>query len=210
MNTKIIATLNHRYAVQIFDAVRKISPKDLHTILESARLAPSSVGLEAWKFIVVENIELRAQIREAGFGQVKITDASHLILLAYRTDHENISRERLERTAKTQNVEVESLAGLKKMTEETIASKVSTGEYENWAKAQTYIALGIMIETASLLNIDTGPMEGFDAKKVGELLHLPEKNLKVATMLALGYRGKDPIAQRSKTRRDFTDVIEYI
>lgn len=210
MNAEIIETLNHRYAVQTFDAVKKISSKDLHTILESARLAPSSVGLEAWKFIVVENTELRAQIRKAGFDQAKITDASYLILLTYRTDHENVSRERLERTAKTQNVEIESLAGLKRMTEETIASKVAIGEYENWVKAQTYIALGIMIETASLLHIDTGPMEGFDAEKVGALLHLPEKNLKVATMLALGYRGKDPVAQRPKTRRDFTDVIEYI
>lgn len=209
MNEKIIDALNFRYAVQTFDPNKKVSSEDLRTILESARLAPSSIGIEAWKFIVVENPEIRAQLRVAGYGQPKITEASHLIVLTYRTDHENITQERLERTARTQDEPIENLSGLKNTLETGIAQKVDAGAYESWAKAQTYIALGMMMETASLLKIDNAAMEGFNNDKVDEILGLREKNLKVATMLAIGYRGEDPVSHRPKTRRDFSDVIEF-
>jgi nitroreductase len=67
-----------------------------------------------------------------------------------------------------------------------------------------------MIETASLLGVDNGPMEGFDPIVVDEVLGLKEKNLKSLTMLALGYRGEDPTALRPKVRRSFDEVIEFI
>lgn len=210
MNKEIIDALHFRYAVQTFDPSKKISSEDLTTILESARLAPSSIGLEAWKFIVVENPELRTQLQTAAYGQSKVTEASHLVVLTYRTDHESITRERLERTAKIQNQPVENLGGLKAMADGGIAKTVADGSYESWMKAQTYIPLGMMIETASLLKIDNAPMEGFDAGKVNEILGLASKKLKVATMLALGYRGEDPVAHRPKTRREFGDVIEFV
>ena len=210
MNKEIIDALRFRYAVQTFDPTKIINSEDLHTILESAQLAPSSIGLEAWKFLVIENKDIREQLKAVAYGQSKVTDASHLIVLTYRTDYENIANERLERTAKTQNESVENLSGLKSMAESGIARTVADGTYESWMTSQTYIPLGIMMETASLLKIDNAAMEGFDANKVNEILGLKDKNLKVATMLALGYRGEDSVAKRPKTRRDFADVIEFI
>jgi len=210
MNKEIIDALRFRYAVQTFDPTKIINSEDLHTILESAQLAPSSIGLEAWKFLVIENKDIREQLKTVAYGQSKVTDASHLIVLTYRTDYENIANERLERTAKTQNESVENLSGLKSMVESGIARTVADGTYESWMTSQTYIPLGMMMETASLLKIDNAAMEGFDANKVNEILGLKDKNLKVTTMLALGYRGEDPVAKRPKTRRDFDDVIEFI
>jgi len=68
----------------------------------------------------------------------------------------------------------------------------------------------MMIETASLLGIDNGPMEGFDPAAVDELLGLKEKNLKSLTMLALGYRAEDPASLRPKVRREFDEVVEVL
>jgi nitroreductase / dihydropteridine reductase len=210
MREEIIKALNWRYAGKIFDPNKKVSDENLKTILESARLSPGSSGLEMWKFLVIQNPEIRARIREVGDDQPKITDASHLIVIAHRTDPENISRERLERTSKIQNQPIEELGGLKKSAENAVNKHVANGTFECWAKAQTYIPLGIMIETAALLGVDHGPMEGFQPDKVDEILGLKEKNLKSVTMLALGYRGEDPAAKRPKIRRSFDDVIEFI
>jgi nitroreductase len=88
--------------------------------------------------------------------------------------------------------------------------KRSAEEIDMWLKTQTFIPLGMMIETAALLGIDAGPMEGFDPEKVNEILGLPEKNLKVSTMIAFGYRGDDKYAEIPKTRRDFSDAVEII
>jgi nitroreductase len=211
MNEEIVKALNWRYATKIFDPNKKISDEDLHTILESARLSPSSNGIEMWKFIVVGNNETRAKLREAGFGQPKITDASHLVVIAYRTDsEENSTKERLERTSKIQNEDINKLEGLKTMLDGSIVQKVKNNSLECWIKSQTYIPLGIMIETASLLGIDNGPMEGFQSDKVDEILNLKEKNLKSVTMLALGYRGEDPASTRPKVRREFDEVVEFV
>jgi len=208
---QILKALNWRYATKIFDVNKKVDEEDIHTILESARLSPSSVGIEAWKFIVVKNPEMRAKLKTVGYMQPKITDASHLIVIARRTDVvENITREALERTAKIQNVLIDDLGGLKNLIDGSIQGNNKNGTLEAWVKAQAYIPLGIMIETASLLGIDNGPMEGFDANAVDELLGLKEKNLKSTTMLALGYRGEDPVADRPKVRREFDEVINFI
>ncbi len=210
MEQSITKALAWRFAVRTFDPTQIIKSEDLTTILESGRLAPSSFGTEPWKFIVVENKEVRAKLRAAGYDQAKITDASVLIVIARRTDmRDHIMDELVARTAKTQGVTTDSLSGFKQMLDGAVAGK-NDDELDAWARAQTYIPLGTMIAAASLLSIDSGPMEGFDAAKVGEILGLDAKHLKATTMLALGYRGDDAGAVRPKVRRDFDSVVEFV
>jgi nitroreductase len=208
-STDILEALNWRYAVKTFDASKKLSSEDLGTILESARLAPSSIGIEPWKFLVVNNPELRGKLRAAGYDQTKITDASHIVVIAARTDAAVLPDELIARTAKAQGKTTEELSQLHQMASGAIAGR--SGEtLELWLKSQTYIPLGIMIETAALLGIDACPMEGFDPAKVGEVLGLEAKNLKAVTMLAIGYRGDDAFASLPKTRRPYDEIVEVI
>jgi nitroreductase len=207
---KVIDALKWRYATKVFDKEAKIKASDLRTILESARLAPSSFGTEPWKFIVVENPDVRAQLRTAAYDQSKVTDASHIIVLARRTDAEKITPELIARTAATQGKSEADLVALKEMVEGAVAYKQGAGVYDGWAAGQTYLALGVMIETASLLEIDNCPMEGFDRAKVDEILGLKEKHLASVTMLALGKRGVDTYATLPKTRRNFDEVVEFV
>lgn len=210
IHKKIIDALQWRYATKIFSKEAKVNAKDLQTILESARLSPSSFGVEAWKFIVVENPEIRAKLRAAAYDQEKVTDASHIVILARRTDAENIAGELIARTAIAQSKSESDLATLKQMVEGSIAFKQGAGTYDAWSAGQTYIALGIMIETASLLGVDNCPMEGFDNAKVDEILDLKTRNLASVSMLALGARGEDGYAALPKTRRSFGEVVEFL
>lgn len=206
---EIVKALSWRFATQSFDASKKVSEDDLHAILESGRLSPSSFGIEAWKFLVVVNPEIRAKLRAVAWDQAKVTEASHLIVIARRTDvRENITNELISRTAKTQGVGEEALAGYRGMVEGSMAGR-SDAELDTWVRAQTYIALGIMMETASLLGIDNAPMEGFDPVKVDEILGLKEKHLASTSMLAIGYR-LEGAPVRPKTRRSFEEVVEQI
>lgn len=211
MNETIINALSWRYAVQSFDTSKKVSESDLRTILESGRLSASSFGLEPWKFIVVENPALRTKLAAAGYGQAKITEASHLIVIARRTDaRENIVAERIARTAKTQGVTESALDGFKQMLDGTILGR-DDAALDTWNRSQTYIPLGSMMEAASLLKIDNAAMEGFDPKGVDEALGLTAKHLTATTMLALGYRSeKDEAAKRPKVRRNFDEVVEFV
>lgn len=210
MQEQIKKALSWRYAVKTFDPAKKVKDSDLNTVLESAHMAPSSFGIEAWKFLVVSNPEIRAKIRAVSYDQTKVTDASHLIVITHRTDvRENIARELVERTAKTQGKDISELKGLEEMVTGAISYKLGDA-VDAWAQAQTYIPLGMMIETAALLGIDAGPMEGFSGAEIDEILGLKEKNLATVTMLALGYRGDDEFADLPKTRRVFNEVVEFV
>jgi len=210
MKEEIIKALKWRYATKVFDSAKSISEEDLNTILEAGRLSPSSVGLEPWKFIVVENKDLREKMKAASYNQAQITDSSYLIVIATRTDSENISDELIKRAMIAQGKTAEDLAGLKQMADGFITGQKGAGNLEGWFKSQAYIPLGTMIETASLLGIDNCPMEGFDPNKINEILGLASKNLTATTILALGYRGEDVYSKNAKIRREFNDVVEII
>lgn len=212
MTEHILNALNWRYGVKKFDTTKNVSDELMATILEAGRLAPSSVGIEPWKFIVVKNPELRTKIRAAGYDQEKITDAPYLVVLAQRTDAENLTKELVARTAKAQGKTEEDLAGLAGMADGSIGLSWRTPEgLEKWLAAQTYIPLGMMLQTAAMLGVDAGPMEGFDAAAIDEILGLKEKNLHTVTMVSFGYRSADDeFATFPKTRREFEDVVEVI
>ena len=205
---EILKALNWRYAVKIFDKNKKIADEELNTVLESGRLSPSSLGLEPWKFFVINDIKTREAIYEYS-KQPKILDASHLIVLTYKTNLQEIIKERLERTAKIQNQKIEELDKYKLFLEDATKNKTEI-ELDSWLRSQTYIPLGIMTLTATLLGIDNCPMEGFQNEKIDEILNLKDKNLKSVTMLALGKRGEDDYALKPKIRKNFEEAITII
>lgn len=209
-NEEIIKALEWRYATKIFDPAKKVSDEDIHTILESARLAPSSTGIEPWKFIVVVNPEIRKKLRAVGYDQSKITDASHLVVIARRTDGDALPGELIERTAKIEGKAPEDLEGLRKMAEGAIGARSDEKVRGEYLARQSYIPLGIMVETASLLGVDNCPMEGFDPDQVASILGLGAKNLYPAAMVAFGYRGDDAHAKLPKVRRSFDEAVEFI
>lgn len=210
MQTSILEALRWRYAVQSFDPSKMVSSEDLNVILEAGRLTPSSFGLEPWKFLVIENQEIREKLQAVAYNQSKVTDASHLIVLARRTDmRANGVTDRITRTAKIQHQEVGSLDGFKQMLDGVVAGR-DDAALDAWNARQVYIALGVMMATASVLNIDNAAMEGFDEAGVNAVLGLGERSLSATAMLTLGYRGNDETASRPKVRRSLEDVVEFI
>lgn len=206
----ILDALQWRYAVKVFDSTKKVAEQDVQTILEAGRLSPSALGVEPWQFLLITNAELRTKLREVGYDQPKITDASHLIVIARRTHaREALVSELLSRTALQQGVDVSALEGLRAMVQGNI-DRMDDVALDAWVRAQCYIPLGVMVETAALLGVDACPMEGFDPRGVDAVLGLAEKHLHATTMLALGYRGDDPAAARAKVRRLPSEVITVL
>ena len=70
-----------RHACKVFDENKKISDTDMKDILEFGRFSPSSFGMEAWKFLVISNEDLKAKLRPACWDQVQVTSCSHLVIV---------------------------------------------------------------------------------------------------------------------------------
>ncbi len=197
----ITEVLNWRYATKQFDSNKKISKENLDTLLEVLRLSPSSYGLQPWKFIVVNNIEMKSKIREIAYDQSQITDSSQIIIFANKKNIDsNLVDEYLQFTAKEKNISIEKLEGFKGMINGSFAGR-SSESLINWATCQLYLALGNFLTSCAILDIDACPMEGFDRNKLDELLGLSSMNLESKVIVAIGYRSEDDKSALSKKIR---------
>lgn len=204
----VITQLNWRGATKSFDANKKVSEEDFAKLMEAARLAPSSFGLQPWKVVVVKNPELRAQIRAAGYNQPQITEASHLVVLCSRT---NFGEQDVEKFVQSivdeRGVPAESLADYKGMMVGAVTGR-SAEAADNWNARQVYIMLGVLLETCAMANIDAAPMEGFDNAAVDKILGLSEKNLASRVICGIGYRSEnDWVSKVKKVRFPKEEVI---
>jgi len=89
---EILEKLQWRYAVKKFDPSKKISEADWFILEESLRLAPSSYGLQPWKFIVVQDPKIRAALTPVSWNQTQVEDCSHYVVLATLTKIEVLWR----------------------------------------------------------------------------------------------------------------------
>ena len=175
-----------RYATKKFDPARKIAPDTWAALEKATMLAPSSYGLQPWKFIVVTDPTVRAKLKGVSWNQPQITDASHLVVFARRSELNAADVQRwIDRIAEVRNAPHAALAGFRDMMLGSVASPAATpgGGFETWISRQCYIALGFFLAAAAMLGVDACPMEGFDPAQYDQILGLPAMGYK-ATVLA--------------------------
>jgi nitroreductase len=206
----IIAALRWRYATKQFDASRSISESDWDIIEQSLVLTPSSFGLQPWKFLVVKDPAIRTELQPESWGQPQVTEASHYIVMAARTDLTAADIDTwVNRMAEVQGKSADAVAPLRGMIAGFAEAK-SCEERHQWNVRQVYIALGQLMTTAALLEIDTCPMEGISASGYDRILGLERSGYATVVACALGYRTEsDKYATTPKARFDRMRVIEY-
>lgn len=199
----LLQHLNWRYATKRMTGER-VPQEKVDYILEATRLSASSMGLQPYTILVVENPELRKQIQKVALNQPQIVEASHLLIFAAWNDvTETEVDEYMQNIAEVRGIPVESLADFKASLMNGVVSRPQEQKYE-WAARQAYIALGTALAAAAEQAVDGTPMEGFDPAGLDELLNLKEKGLRSVALLALGYRHTeaDFLATAKKVRRD--------
>jgi nitroreductase len=208
----IVQQLQWRYATKKFDTERKIPADAWQALEQSMVLAPSSFGLQPWKFFVVTNPELRQELLPHTWKQSQVVDASHLVVFAIRNDIQAADVDRfLERMSAVQGTPVENLAGFGNVVKGFIDRPPYPLDVNEWSKRQLYIALGEFMTAAAMMGIDTCPLEGFMPPEYDRVLGLTEKGYAATVLCAAGYRAADDkSADRPKVRYETAEVVEYI
>ena len=188
----VIAALHWRYATKKFDPTKKLSPGEWAKFEQVLQLSPSSYGMQPYRFVVVTDPALREQLKPAAHGQSQITDASHLVVFAARTDVTADDVEHyMERISAVRGVD---RAHLERYAS-TIKGDVVTGPRHDiareWCARQAYIALGSLLTFAALVSVDVCPIEGFDPARFEEILGLPAQGYGAVVLAAVGHRAAD-------------------
>ena len=208
---ELLTQLRWRYATKRFDATKAI-PADTWSALEQALLlAPSSFGLQPWKFVVVTTPAVKQQLRAASWGQAQVTDASHYVVFAgLRTTTEADVDRFLQCQSQVRGTPLESLAGYRKVLVDFLAKGWASKDLAAWNARQGYIALGQFMTAAAMLGVDTCPMEGIDMAAYDRILGLDGSRYTTLCGCAAGYRAADDkYATAAKVRFPLGEVIEH-
>lgn len=203
--------LNWRYAVKKFDSTAILSEKEIHQIIESIRLSPSSLGLQPYKVIVVENQELREKLIPVSWDQDKVAKSSHLLVLAcYNKLDENFIDARINLLKRVQGLSDERATSYKERIM-TFIKGMSPESQAEWIKKQAYIALGIALASLAQMKIDSCPMEGFTPSEYDRILGLEKSGLTTTLVLPIGRRAaNDYNASLPKARNSLDEFAVFL
>ena len=190
----------------------KVAEDKVERILEAARLAPTSSGLQPFEIFVIKNQEVKEQIRPVAWNQSVITDCSHLLVFAawdtYTADRINYM---FDLTNEIRGFKNEGWENYRQMLLDSYPQKDAEENFNHAAK-QAYIAFSQAIAAAAFEKVDSTPIEGFDPEAVDKILGLREKGLRSAVLLPLGYRkeSEDWLVNLVKVRKPIKDLVTVI
>ncbi|MFD2541478.1 nitroreductase family protein [Lacinutrix gracilariae] len=208
---ELLDKLNWRYAAKAMNG-EKVSEEKIERILEAARLAPTSSGLQPFEIFVIKNQDIKEQIKPVAWNQSVITDCSHLLVFAawdtYTADRINYM---FDLTNDIRGFKNEGWENYRQMLLNAYPQKDAEENFNHAAK-QAYIAFSQAIAAAAFEGVDATPIEGFDPAAVDQILGLPEKGLRSAVLLPLGYRKEDAdwLVNLVKVRKPMEDLVTVI
>jgi nitroreductase len=210
--SELLNKLEWRYACKKMDPAKSVPQDKVNRIVEAARLAPTSSGLQPFEIIVVTNPAVREQIKPKAWGQAQITDGSHLLVFAA---WDNYTAERINMMFDLTNAQRggtnEGWENYRQMLLKNYPARSPEVNYEHAAR-QAYIGLGAALIAAAFEEVDATPMEGFDPKAVDEILGLSARGLRSVVLVPLGYRAAegDWLANLKKVRRPIAQFVTEV
>ncbi|MCX8533468.1 NAD(P)H-dependent oxidoreductase [Chryseobacterium luquanense] len=205
---ELLEKLNWRFATKAMNG-QKVPQEKIDKILEAARLAPTSSGLQPFEVIVISNQEIKEQIRPHAWNQPQITDCSHLLVFAA---WDNYTEERINKMFDLTN-EIRGFKneGWENYRQQILAMYPPRPAEENFTHAakQAYISFSAAIIAAAFEGLDSTPMEGFSPEEVDKILNLKDKGLRSVLLLPIGYRNSenDWLVNLAKVRKSKEDFI---
>jgi len=198
----LLDNLNWRHAVKAYDPTKKISEEKINQIVEAARLAPTSSGLQPFKVIVVRDQALKEQLAVGALNPECMKDCSHVLIFA---GWDRYTEERIDEvynfTTDERGLPRGRFDSYTSMLKKTYLVQSQEENFAHIAR-QTYIALGLALAQAAELKVDSTPAEGFSNEVVDQVLNLQAHGLKSVSLMYIGVANpeNDWIAPMKKVR----------
>jgi len=192
------AIINRR-SIKSFDSKHTMPEGEIKKLLSLAVLSPTAFNIQHWRFVIVDNKELRNKIKGESWGQSQVTDASLLIVLAGDLMAWNKSTKRYWRNAPkgVQEFMIPAIRDYYDAKPEVQRDEVM--------RSCGMAAMNLML-SAKDLGYDSCPMDGFNFDAVAKLLNFPSDHIPVM-FVAIG-KGLEGPRPRSG-QLDIEQVVQY-
>lgn len=162
----VVDAIQTRRSIKAFDPQHKMNETEINKLVSLAMLAPTAFNIQHWRFVVVEDPSLRAQIQAVSWNQAQVTEASLLIVLVADVQAWQKQPDRYWKDA-PQAVADFLVPAIKKYY-----TGHEQAQRDEVMRSCGMAAMNIML-VAKEMGYDTCPMDGFDFDAVAKLLNLP-------------------------------------
>ncbi len=195
-----LSAIRERRAIKKFDADHVMTDEEINQLLSLALLSPTAFNLQHWRFVLINDQQLRHQIRAVAWDQAQVTDASMLIvlcadLLAWEREP---GRYWQNAPQPVQDFLIPAIGRYYKGR-----PQVQRDE----AMRSGGIAAQTLMLAAKAIGYDSCPMTGFDFAEVARLINLPAEHA-VVLLLAIGKATTPAMPRGGQLARDEVVVLD--
>ena len=180
---KVSEAIKNRRSVNLFDPNHKISETDVHELIKAANLSPSAFNAQHWRFVWLEDKELREQAKVAAWYQPQVTDASLVLLVCL-----DIKAWQKDPQRYWVNAPAEVAETMISNTQQIYTNNPQLQRDEGMRSA-SMASMALMLK-AQEMELDSCAM-ACDEQKMAKLVKLPDDHA-ICMLLALGKRLDEP------------------
>ncbi|WDU79771.1 MULTISPECIES: nitroreductase family protein [Lysinibacillus] len=178
--------LEKRRSVRHYDSNYKISSETLTALVESASKSPNGNNIQATRYLIIEDANLRNLLLPIAFNQQQIVEASSLIVML--GDYQAFNKGNIIKIH-----EEGYQAGYFDESLRDYLANAAINYYESKTKEDLKLELTRDVSLASMslvllaneAGFDTITMSGYDSKKLKETLNISDRYLDVM-LIAIG------------------------
>lgn len=190
MNKTLVNNFNEivtgRRSIRNYDPTVKISREEMTEILATASLAPSSVNLQPWRFVVIDSPEGKAKLAPlAKFNQTQVTTSAAMIAvfvdmnsLDYADEIYGKAVEEGHMPAEVRDAQLPAIKGLvSAMSQEQLK--------EMYLIDAGLVSMQLML-AARAHGYDTNPIGGYEKDQIAEAFELDKERYYPVMLVSIG------------------------
>ena len=184
---EVFKAIEERRSVKHYDPDHRMRESEVDQLLNMAMLSPTAFNIQNWRFLLVRDPALRAQIRAVAWDQAQVTEASLLVVLCanLKAWEQNPSQYWKNAPQEIQDLLVPAMDGYYRGQEQVQRDE---------AMRSCGIAAQTLMLSAKTMGYDSCPMDGFDFDAVAQLINLPADHV-ITMFVAIG-KAKKPAMPR--------------
>jgi len=194
--------IKERHSVRKYDSTYKISQDEIKEMLKEATQAPSSSNLQPWRFIVIQDQELKKELRAVANNQEQVETASAVIaVLGDKEMYKSV--EKVYQSAFEAGFMDE--ANMNRLIEGTNKTYPFASEevLKNIASFDAGLVSMQLMLIAKDRGYDTVPMGGFDKEKFVKMFNVEDRLFPIVLISV----GKAAAPAFNTTRLPLEDVL---
>ncbi|MGI9275028.1 MAG: nitroreductase family protein [Endozoicomonas sp.] len=201
MSVVLTDVLEKRYSTKVFDPARPAHEEKIQELIETLRLAPSSINSQPWHFYVVSGPEEKARLAQCAWdtNKAKFSDASHVFVFCAKTAFDVDDLRELEELVASERGEEVNTARLEFLGQ--FVEGMSETDRFYWTRDQVYLMFGQFLLSCALMDLDACPVEGFSREEMDKLLGLEGKGLGSVVVGIVGNRSEDDFNTPAKVAK---------